>query len=104
IIKAGLLTTVQDLGRYGYQAYGVSVSGAMDQIAAKLANILVGNHENEGLLEVTMIGPEIEFVHPTVIAITGGDLQPYINNSPITMNKSIAVFQGDLLSFKGLKK
>ncbi len=104
IAKAGLMTTVQDLGRYGYQQYGVSVSGAMDQVAAKLANILVGNDENEGLLEATMIGPEMEFLQPTAIAITGGDLQAHINNKPISLNKSIAVNSGDYLSFKGVKK
>lgn len=104
IAKAGLMTTVQDLGRYGFQQYGVSVSGAMDQVAAKLANILVGNHENEGLLEATMIGPEIEFLHQAVIAITGGDLQPFINNIQIPMNKSIVVNPGDCLLFKGIKK
>lgn len=104
IAKAGLMTTVQDLGRYGFQQYGVSVSGAMDQVAAKLANILVCNHENEGLLEATMIGPEIEFLHPAVIAITGGDLQPSINNIQIPMNKSIVVNRGDCLLFKGIKK
>lgn len=55
IIKPGLLTTVQDLGRYGYQQYGVTVSGVMDNISARLANILVGNDEGEGLLEITML-------------------------------------------------
>lgn len=104
IAKAGLMTTVQDLGRYGYQQYGVSVSGAMDHVAAKLANILVGNDENEGLLEITMIGPDIEFLQSTVIAITGGDLQPHINNSSIALNKSVAVNAGDSLSFKGIIK
>lgn len=104
VIDAGFMTTVQDLGRYGYQQYGVSVSGAMDHIAAKLANILVGNDENEGLLEVTMIGPKIEFLDAAVIAVTGGDMQPEINGISINLNKSIAVNKGDILAFKGLKK
>ncbi|MBP1926803.1 biotin-dependent carboxylase-like uncharacterized protein [Sedimentibacter acidaminivorans] len=104
ILNPGLMTTVQDLGRYGFQQYGVSVSGAMDQFSARLANILVGNDEHEGILEVTIMGPKIEFLNSEVIAITGGDLQPLINNKPINMNQSILVNSGDCLSFKGLKR
>ena len=104
IINPGLMTTVQDLGRYGYQQYGVSVSGAMDYVAAKLANILAGNDENEGLLEITLMGPVIEFLSDAVIAITGGEIGASINDEPICMNKSTAVRAGDRLSFKGVKK
>lgn len=99
IISPGLMTTVQDLGRYGYQQYGVSVSGAMDYAAARLANILAGNDENEGLLEITLIGPKIEFLNDTVIALTGGGMGFLINDIPIDMNKSLAVKTGDILSF-----
>lgn len=104
IISPGLMTTVQDLGRYGYQQYGVSVSGAMDCIAASLANILIGNNENEGLLEATITGPEIEFLSATIIAITGGDMGPLINDIPVSLNKAVAVEKGDLLSFNGIKQ
>ena len=104
INSPGLMTTVQDLGRYGYQQYGVSVSGAMDFVAAKLANILAGNDENEGLLEITLMGPVIEFMDDAVIAITGAEMGPLINDMPIYMNKSIAVKTGDTLTFKGIKK
>lgn len=103
IINPGLMTTVQDLGRYGYQQYGVSVSGAMDHMATRLANTLVGNDEKEGLLEITMMGPEIEFLDSTAIAITGGDLQPLLNHQPIGMNKSIRVNAGDHLTFQGMR-
>ena len=103
INKPGLLTTVQDLGRYGYQQFGVSVSGAMDHVSARLANILVGNDENEGILEVTMLGPEIEFIDPIVIAISGGDLLPQVNGQAIRMNKSFLVNKGDKLTFNGIK-
>lgn len=103
IISPGLMTTVQDLGRYGYQQYGVSVSGAMDYVAARLANILAGNDENEGLLEITFTGPQIEFMSHEVIAISGGDLQPLVNDMPVRMNQSLAVKRGDILSFKGIK-
>lgn len=104
ILSPGLMTAVQDLGRYGYQQYGVSVSGAMDLVAARLANILAGNDENEGLLEITIAGPKIEFLNDAVIAITGGNLEPLINDMPMCLNKSRAVKTGDILSFKGIKK
>lgn len=60
ILKAGLLTTIQDKGRYGYQKYGVVVSGAMDSYAMRLSNIIVGNDENEAVFEITLIGPELK--------------------------------------------
>jgi biotin-dependent carboxylase-like uncharacterized protein len=76
----------------------------MDYVAAKLANILVGNDENEGLLEATMIGPKIEFLDAAVIAITGGDMQPEINGVSLNLNKSISINKGDSLTFRGMKK
>lgn len=57
VLKCGLLTTVQDKGRFGYEKYGVVVSGAMDQYAMRISNILVGNDENQGVLEITLMGP-----------------------------------------------
>ena len=69
-----MLTSVQDLGRIGYQQYGVSVSGVMDPRSASIANILVDNDEGEAVLECTMMGPHLRFDAPNIIAITGGDL------------------------------
>ncbi|HBB28942.1 MAG TPA: KipI antagonist [Clostridiales bacterium] len=103
IRNSGLLTTVQDLGRYKYQAFGVSVSGAMDQRSLKLANLLVGNDVDEAGLEVTMLGPTIEFMEDNIIAITGGDLMPQLNNVGISMNTALVCHKGDILSFKGIK-
>ena len=74
ILNPGMLTSVQDLGRIGYQQFGVSVSGVMDPRSASIANILVGNDEGEAVLECTMMGPHIRFDAPNIIAITGGDL------------------------------
>lgn len=104
IIKSGLLTTVQDNGRYGYQKFGVPVSGAMDSFSQRVSNLLVGNDLNEAVLEVTFLGPTIEFLEDRVIAITGGDLSPMINHKSIAMWKSIYVKKGDILSFGGIKK
>ena len=61
VLNPGLLTTVQDMGRVGYQQFGVPVSGVMDPRAAAVANILVGNPEDEAVLECTMLGPQLRF-------------------------------------------
>ncbi len=103
IIKPGLLTTVQDRGRFGYQQYGVPVSGVMDPYAYRIANLLVGNSPEESVLEVTLIGLELEFNQETVMAITGGNLSPQLNKQPLSMWKSLRVKAGDRLVFKAVK-
>lgn len=101
ILKAGLLTTIQDLGRIGYGQYGIPPSGAMDKLSLEVANILVGNSNNEGCLEFTMLPPTLVFNDDRQFAITGGDFQPHINNKPINMYQCHRAFSGDILSFKG---
>ncbi|MGI6093572.1 MAG: biotin-dependent carboxyltransferase [Veillonellaceae bacterium] len=103
VIEPGLLTTVQDLGRWGYQQYGVPVAGAMDGYALRLANRLVGNAENAAGLEVTMLGPVLRFCQSTLIVITGGDLMPQINGCSAAMWQTLAVESGDVLDFGGLQ-
>ncbi len=73
IVKAGMLTTVQDGGRAGWRAAGVPLSGPADAMALRVVNLLAGNREDAAALEFTLIGPEIEFLADTVIAIGGGD-------------------------------
>lgn len=99
ILKPGLLTTVQDLGRRDYRIYGVSVSGVMDPLSFRLGNILVGNNENAAAIEVTMMGPTLKFESKTAFSITGGDLSPKLNGNRIDMWKVIFVEAGDELSF-----
>ena len=101
--KAGLLTTVQDRGRYGYQRYGMPVSGAMDVFSLELANLLVGNDAGDACLEATVSGPEIEFTVATWMSITGADMAPHLNGQGIPMNTAIDVRPGDRLGFGGLK-
>ena len=103
IIKAGLLTTIQDMGRYGYQETGMAVSGVMDTRSASLANILAGNDEGEGVLEVTMMGPTIEFTADNIIAVTGGDLGAALNGAPIPRYEAVLVKAGQTLSFAAPK-
>ncbi|QXE01462.1 biotin-dependent carboxyltransferase family protein [Terribacillus sp. DMT04] len=99
VIKPGLLTTFQDLGRTGYQEYGVVVAGAMDDYSLQIANLLVGNQRNEAALEVTMMGPTLKVLKDTVISICGGNLSPRVNGIPVPMWKSIAVKEGQLIEF-----
>ena len=79
VLKGGMLTTVQDLGRTGYQSQGFSVSGVMDVRSFKIANLLLDNPENEAVLEFTLMGPSLEFTSETIIAITGGDFHPRLH-------------------------
>ncbi len=103
ILSPGLLTTVQDFGRIGYQQFGVPVSGVVDPRAMSIANILVDNPEDEAVLECTMLGPQIRFDAPNAIAITGGDLGPTIDNQPIPNYAAIRVEAGQVLRFAGLR-
>lgn len=99
VLKPGLLTTVQDLGRKGHQRQGVVVGGAMDKLALRMANLLVGNDENAAVLEITMVGPELQFEHDTLIALTGADLSASINEQPVRLWRPLLVKAGSILSF-----
>ncbi|MBI5768567.1 MAG: biotin-dependent carboxyltransferase [Verrucomicrobia bacterium] len=73
VTRAGMLTTVQDLGRRGFRAIGVPLSGAVDAFALRVANLLVGNAENTAGLECTLVGPELIFTRDTLVALGGAD-------------------------------
>ena len=87
VIQKGLLTTVQDLGRRGWQRYGVPVSGAMDWHAASLANILVGCGTNTPVIEATIIGPTLEITRACRFAMTGAAFAPKLNGKNIDLNR-----------------
>ncbi|MEH6948026.1 biotin-dependent carboxyltransferase family protein [Bacillus sp. JJ634] len=99
VIKPGLLTTIQDLGRKGFQKHGVIVSGAMDIYSLRIANLLVGNQEGEAALEVTLMGPTFKVEEDCVIAITGGDLSPTIDERTVPMWRPVYVKKGAILRF-----
>ncbi|RNF39688.1 biotin-dependent carboxyltransferase family protein [Planococcus salinus] len=103
IHKAGLQTTVQDLGRRGFQKFGVIVSGAMDLLACRMANILVNNAENEAVLEIAITGPTMEFTEEAVIAICGADMSPSIDGHAVRMWRPLFVEKGSVLSFGPLR-
>ena len=103
IIKPGLYSTIQDKGRVGMQSYGIPYSGTMDSFSSDLANKILNNSGNSAVLEITMVGPVLEFVYETVICITGANLSPLLNNKIIKMNNPIFIKSNDILSFGVLK-
>ena len=104
VIKPGLSTTVQDLGRPGYYNIGIPLSGGMDRLALKAANLLVGTKEGAAVLEAVFMGPELQFTEDATVAVTGADLPPRVNGDPRETWTSFKVKKGQTLSFDFLKK
>ncbi len=104
VIKPGLSTTVQDLGRPGYYAIGIPLSGGMDRLALKAANLLVGNKEGAAVLEAVFMGPELQFTEEAIVAVTGADMPPRVNGELKEAWTSFKVKKGQTLSFDFLKK
>ena len=103
VVAPGPLTTVQDRGRFGYGRYGVAPSGALDSFSFRVANLLVGNPENEACLEITLSGLRVKALTEVAIAVTGADLQAHSNDKPLDMWTSWILGKGDTVSFRGLK-
>ncbi len=104
VLSPGLYTTVQDLGRYGYQRHGVIVGGAMDTLAMRMANMLVGNEPNAAVLELTVKGPVLLFHQDALLAVCGADMQPAIDGVRIHSNRPVWVKKGSILKFAHAKK
>lgn len=98
--KSGILTTVQDLGRSNFRQFGINPNGAMDKTAVRLINILLGNEENETVLEMHFPAPEIFFEETTIFAIGGADFAPELNGKPIENWQIHRAEKGSLLKFK----
>ena len=103
IIHPGVLTTYQDLGRHGFRRFGIPLSGAMDALALRAANLLVGNQETEVGLEVTLMGLKMAALSPMLIAATGGDLNLAINSEYQPPWKNHRLKPGDILHFRRRK-
>ncbi|MFC2947285.1 5-oxoprolinase subunit C family protein [Virgibacillus sediminis] len=99
VVKPGMYTTFQDMGRKGYQRYGVPTAGAMDPFALQAANIIAGNSPDAAALEVTLLGPELIACTDVTIVITGAELGPEINGRPAAMWSTRIMREGDRLSF-----
>lgn len=97
VIKPGFFSTIQDLGRTGYQASGIIKSGVMDSVAYRLGNALL-QQANKPALEMTLIGGEFLFTKPTTIALTGGKMYATLNGNALKMNQAIPVKANDRLT------
>jgi biotin-dependent carboxylase-like uncharacterized protein len=95
----GLLTTVQDTGRFGEYDIGMPPSGAMDVFSYQVGNYLVGNEDGTAGLEITYFGPELEFTEDAVVAVTGAEMPPKINGEEAPTWETLQVREGDVLSF-----
>ena len=103
VIKPGLSTTVQDLGRPGYYHIGIPVSGGMDTLSLAAANLLVGNAAGDAVLEAVFMGPELEFTQDATVAVTGADMPPKVDGVEQAGWTAFAVKKGQVLSFGFLK-
>jgi antagonist of KipI len=102
VLKPGLFTTVQDLGRYGYLRFGVPISGAMDQFSLVAANVLVGNKSDDACLETTIMGPELQALGETQVAVTGANCSPRINGEDVPMWRTLQLQKDDVVSFRNM--
>lgn len=103
VVKPGLSTTVQDLGRVGYYDVGIPPSGALDLFSLTAANLLVGNDEGAAGLELAYMGPVLEFGADAVVAVCGGELTPKVNGDERPLWEAFAVPVGATLSFAHLR-
>jgi len=103
VLEPGILTTIQDLGRYGFSQFGVPPSGALDTFSLRIGNLLVGNSEEEACLEVTIMGLKLKVAREVTIAITGGDLFPTLNGEPLDMWRTHLLVEGDVVAFKKVR-
>jgi antagonist of KipI len=99
VMRPGLFTTIQDRGRWGQQASAVPVSGAMDLVSHRVANLLVGNDDNAATLEVTLAGPVLRMEQETRVAITGADLQASIDGGATPVGVATRCRPGSVLRF-----
>jgi biotin-dependent carboxylase-like uncharacterized protein len=99
VLRPGVLSTLQDLGRHGYQRYGVVVDGAMDEMSHRIANLLVGNDESEATLELTLQGPELRFERDTLVAIAGADMAPQATGRSVPTHRPVWLGAATRLAF-----
>jgi antagonist of KipI len=103
VLDPGFITTVQDLGRKGYQQYGVSVGGAADTLALQAANRLVGNAREEAALEITLAGPRLQARDRCLIAVTGARFAITIDENPVPQDTALFVRPYSIVEFGPLK-
>ena len=99
VIKPGMLTTIQDAGRWGLQSRGVPVAGPMDPVSHRLANALVGNDRLAATLEVTLLGPELEFEDERLVSVAGADFELSLDARSAPSHAPFIVSAGSRLRF-----
>jgi antagonist of KipI len=99
VIRPGMLSTVQDRGRWGHQAFGVPVAGPMDDYSHRLANRLTGNADDAAALEVTLMGPELQAEGEVVCAVAGATFELTVDGRPVAMHRAFVVPDGARLRF-----
>jgi antagonist of KipI len=99
VLRPGLLTTVQDQGRAGYQRFGVIAGGAADPFAARVANALVGNQAGAALLEMAFAGPQLRFDEDALVAWCGADFDASLDGQPLPKHRPVRVPAGGTLDF-----
>jgi antagonist of KipI len=104
VLLPGALTTVQDLGRVGFQRLGIAESGSMDTFSAVLANRLLNNPDTAAVLEITLVGPRLQFLTSTWCSLTGADISPRLDGSPLEIGAGFPVKEGQILSFGQCRK
>ncbi|RAP77335.1 biotin-dependent carboxyltransferase family protein [Paenibacillus montanisoli] len=99
ILKPGLHTTIQDLGRAGWRAFGIPEGGAMDSIALRTANLLVGNDQGAAGLELTLTGPQLVAEKELLIAVCGAGMAPFIDGEPLPLERPVWIAAGTVITF-----
>lgn len=99
IVKAGLHDSIQDEGRFGYQHLGINPSGAMDRMAMRIANALVGNDLNEAVVELCFPAAQFIFHEAAYISLSGANFSAILNGVPVPMHQLIRVPSGATLKF-----
>lgn len=99
VLSPGPLTTIQDLGRFGWGRYGVAPSGAVDHWALRLGNSLLGNPDYCAGLEITVFGFKAEVLAPITVAVTGGDLSARLNDQPLPLWQATTLHPGEKIHF-----
>ena len=93
IISAGMLSTIQDLGRFGVMKDGFTQGGVMDAYSTRIANKLCGNDANAPVIEMTMLGITAKFTEEHIFAISGGRFDISLNNTPIINFSAVKIFE-----------
>jgi antagonist of KipI len=98
IIKPGIMSSIQDLGRWGFQQYGVPIGGAMDTVSASVANLICGNDEHEAVIEMTLHGTAILFNAPAYCALVGGGCKAFVEETELPFNRLLHIPANSLIT------